>query len=75
MRGEELEGHGAVWERGWGRAGEAARGGCSLLALQEQQVEQMREGEEEVEENSSLLRVDELRGNGLYASFHLFLLT
>lgn len=36
---------------------EAGRGGCSLLAVQEQQVEQMREGEKEVEENSNLLKV------------------
>lgn len=51
--------------------GEAGRGDCSLLAVQEQ-VEQMRESEEEVEENSNLLSAYQLRGNGLHVSFHLF---
>lgn len=76
VRGEEVRG---AWSclgewLGQGQAG-AGRGDCSLLAAQEQQVEQMREGEEEVGENSNLLSVYELRGDGLHASFHLFLLT
>lgn len=38
-------------------------------------VEQVREGEEEVEEISNYLRVYELGVNGLQTSFHLFLVS
>lgn len=38
-------------------------------------VEQIREGEEEVEEISNKLRVYKLGGNCLQASFHLFLVS
>lgn len=61
---------------GWGR-GRVQLEGVTAACWQYrsssrmEQVEQMREGEEEVEENSNLLSVYELRGNGLHVSFHL----
>lgn len=74
FRGEEVRGAWSCLGQWLGQGG-AGRGGCSLLEAQELQVEQMRAGEEEVKESSTVPSVYELRGNGLHASFHLFLLT